>query len=76
MELQLPDAQTAEKPYDRDAEHRLPDHLERLAKRVPHLVLQGLLQGRNDRDRRERDLTAAWERREKRRGQLSLELVL
>ena len=64
VKLQLPHAQTAQEPRDRDAKHDLPDDLECGGKGVPHLVLERLLQRRDDRNRRERDLDALWELRE------------
>ncbi len=76
MKLQLPHAYTAEKPRDRDAKQDLPHDLERVSKGIAHLVLQRLLQRRNDRYRRERDLDALRELREERGGQVSLQLVL
>lgn len=76
MKLQLSHAQTAEEPRDRDAEQDLPDDPERVAERVPHLVLERLLQRRDRRDRRERDLDALREPREEGGRQLSLQLVL
>jgi hypothetical protein len=76
VKLQLLHAYTTEKPRDRDAKQDLPHDLERVSKGIAHLVLQRLLQRRNDRYRRERDLDALRELREERGGQVSLQLVL
>lgn len=76
MELQLSHAQTAKEPRDRDAEQDLPHDPQRLAERVPHLVLERLPQRRDRRDRRERDLDALGELREEGGRELPLQLVL
>jgi hypothetical protein len=60
-------SQTAEETCNRDAQHHLPDHLERVGKRLPNLVLDWLPQRWNDRDRRDCDLGALWERVPERR---------
>ena len=76
VQLQLSHAQTGHETHARDTEHGLPDNLERLAKRVPHLVLQRLLERWDCRNRRKGELDAPRELREERRGQFVLQLVL
>ena len=76
VKLELPHAKTRHEPRPRDTEHELPDALERLAKRLPHLVLQRLLERRDRGNRRKCKLDALWELREERGGQFLLQLVL
>ena len=72
VQLQLSHAETGHETHARDTEHGLPDNLERLAKRVPHLVLQRLLERWDCRNRRKGELDALRELREERCGQFVL----
>ena len=76
VKVQLPHAQTAEKPRDRDAEQDLPDDPECISERLPHLVFERLIQRPDGRYRRKCDLDALRKLRKERGGQLSLQLVL
>jgi hypothetical protein len=63
VEFQLFHAYAAKHSRDRDAKHDLPDGFERNTKGIPHIVLQRLVQRRNNRDRRECYLDALRELR-------------
>jgi hypothetical protein len=76
VQLQLSHAETRHEPCTRDAERDLPDDLERLAKRLPHLVLHRLLERRDRRNGRKGKLYALRELGEERGGQFLLQLVL